>query len=170
MNKRQESGRHLRGHPWLLSLAALLAAANFFAGCASETPYVVSADNDPADPGAPSGKMSGMGLAEESLQGQSQSPSMPGSSHPNSAAEEGGGMAMPMGNDASAAPSAMEGMDMGATSSAAKTNVEDSPRKGKFVYTCPMHPDVISDRPGICPQCGMTLIKKTQAGGSPESQ
>ncbi len=24
-------------------------------------------------------------------------------------------------------------------------------------YTCPMHPDVISDRPGKCPKCGMTL-------------
>ena len=24
-------------------------------------------------------------------------------------------------------------------------------------YTCPMHPDVISDRPGACPKCGMAL-------------
>lgn len=26
-------------------------------------------------------------------------------------------------------------------------------------YTCPMHPNVVSDHPGSCPQCGMTLIK-----------
>lgn len=25
------------------------------------------------------------------------------------------------------------------------------------MYTCPMHPEVISDVPGICPKCGMTL-------------
>ncbi len=25
------------------------------------------------------------------------------------------------------------------------------------VYTCPMHPEVRSDRPGACPKCGMTL-------------
>ncbi|MBA4054748.1 MAG: hypothetical protein C0490_08560 [Marivirga sp.] len=27
-------------------------------------------------------------------------------------------------------------------------------------YTCPMHPDVISDIPGKCPKCGMDLIQK----------
>ncbi len=27
-------------------------------------------------------------------------------------------------------------------------------------YTCSMHPEVISDKPGKCPKCGMTLIKK----------
>jgi hypothetical protein len=27
------------------------------------------------------------------------------------------------------------------------------------VYTCAMHPDVITDDPGSCPKCGMTLIK-----------
>jgi hypothetical protein len=25
-------------------------------------------------------------------------------------------------------------------------------------YTCPMHPDVKSDKPGECPQCGMDLV------------
>ena len=24
-------------------------------------------------------------------------------------------------------------------------------------YTCPMHPEVIQDRPGNCPKCGMSL-------------
>lgn len=28
-------------------------------------------------------------------------------------------------------------------------------------YTCPMHPTVISDRPGSCPVCGMDLVRKT---------
>lgn len=26
-------------------------------------------------------------------------------------------------------------------------------------YTCPMHPEVVSDKPGECPKCGMTLQK-----------
>jgi Cu(I)/Ag(I) efflux system membrane fusion protein len=32
------------------------------------------------------------------------------------------------------------------------------------VYTCPMHPDIIRDKPGNCPICGMTLVKKVPAG------
>jgi Cu(I)/Ag(I) efflux system membrane fusion protein len=28
------------------------------------------------------------------------------------------------------------------------------------VYTCPMHPEVTSDKPGSCPKCGMDLVKK----------
>lgn len=27
-------------------------------------------------------------------------------------------------------------------------------------YTCPMHSDVHSDKPGKCPKCGMALVKK----------
>jgi hypothetical protein len=30
----------------------------------------------------------------------------------------------------------------------------------KAEYTCSMHPDVVSDKPGKCPQCGMDLVKK----------
>jgi hypothetical protein len=27
-------------------------------------------------------------------------------------------------------------------------------------YTCSMHPEVKSDKPGKCPKCGMDLVKK----------
>lgn len=33
-------------------------------------------------------------------------------------------------------------------------------KPGATLYTCPMHPEVISDKPGKCPKCGMTLIPK----------
>src|SRR5690242_19443198 len=31
-------------------------------------------------------------------------------------------------------------------------------------YTCPMHPTVISDKPGACPVCGMDLVRKGREG------
>ncbi|SNB45398.1 efflux RND transporter periplasmic adaptor subunit [Geobacter sp. DSM 9736] len=32
----------------------------------------------------------------------------------------------------------------------------------KELYTCPMHPFIIKDKPGSCPICGMTLVKKVE--------
>ncbi|MDP2336576.1 MAG: heavy metal-binding domain-containing protein [Bacteroidota bacterium] len=29
----------------------------------------------------------------------------------------------------------------------------------KINYTCPMHSEIISDKPGTCPKCGMELVK-----------
>src|SRR5439155_7895121 len=31
------------------------------------------------------------------------------------------------------------------------------PPRQPVEYTCPMHPEVVSDRPGACPKCGMAL-------------
>jgi Cu(I)/Ag(I) efflux system membrane fusion protein len=36
------------------------------------------------------------------------------------------------------------------------------------VYTCSMHPQIIRDKPGNCPICGMTLIKKITENNSAE--
>src|SRR5438105_3233896 len=30
-------------------------------------------------------------------------------------------------------------------------------------YICPMHPEVVQDKPGRCPQCGMALIPKDES-------
>jgi hypothetical protein len=32
----------------------------------------------------------------------------------------------------------------------------------KTVYTCPMHSEIKSDKPGKCTKCGMDLVKKEQ--------
>ena len=34
----------------------------------------------------------------------------------------------------------------------------------KDMYTCPMHPQIIRDKPGKCPICGMELVKKETGG------
>jgi Cu(I)/Ag(I) efflux system membrane fusion protein len=33
-------------------------------------------------------------------------------------------------------------------------------KQAKVIWTCPMHPQIISDKPGECPICHMTLVKK----------
>jgi hypothetical protein len=42
----------------------------------------------------------------------------------------------------------------------ASTSDEGAGKPGPTLYTCPMHPEVISDKPGKCPKCGMTLVPK----------
>lgn len=37
---------------------------------------------------------------------------------------------------------------------------EGKPGQEKQLYTCPMHPFIIKDKPGSCPICGMDLVKK----------
>ena len=41
-------------------------------------------------------------------------------------------------------------------------NGTHSIEKQKELYTCPMHPEIKSDRPGVCPICNMDLIKKVE--------
>ncbi len=37
---------------------------------------------------------------------------------------------------------------------------QEQQKKKEKQYTCPMHPDVISDKPGKCPKCDMKLVGK----------
>lgn len=49
---------------------------------------------------------------------------------------------------------------------APSTAMEHDTRGTHEVYTCPMHPEVIQDHPGECPQCGMDLVKKSIEEGT----
>lgn len=45
-------------------------------------------------------------------------------------------------------------------SSGSKNNA--STEQTAVVYTCPMHPEVKSDKQGDCPKCGMALVKEDE--------
>ncbi len=49
------------------------------------------------------------------------------------------------------------------TTAASDTTKTQKVKPAKVQYTCTMHPEVISDKPGKCPKCGMTLVKKEPA-------
>jgi len=50
-----------------------------------------------------------------------------------------------------------------------RTHSEPNLEMAKEVYTCTMHPEVVSDKQGKCPKCGMNLVKKATETDSPRS-
>ncbi|MFB3896033.1 MAG: heavy metal-binding domain-containing protein [bacterium] len=57
------------------------------------------------------------------------------------------------------------GEKRGSSSDSAKKPVQQSKsekttKSNKIIYTCPMHPQITSGKPGTCPICGMKLIQK----------
>ncbi len=44
-------------------------------------------------------------------------------------------------------------------------------KEGKQKYTCPMHPEVVTEQPGNCPKCGMKLVpERDQKRSTPNAQ
>ena len=40
-----------------------------------------------------------------------------------------------------------------------KHHQDSTMHKTAAKYTCPMHPEVVMNKPGKCPKCGMALVK-----------
>lgn len=56
----------------------------------------------------------------------------------------------------------MGGIQHDQMSAMKKESEESKPMSGKTYYTCVMHPQIHEDKPGKCPICGVTLVKKEE--------
>lgn len=128
------------------------------AGCASQPPTKPTA-LDPSNPNAPEA----VPAALTPLVGSGTAPK----ATPPAAAEEPS--AMPAGHHhgghgASAAPAQDQAapmpMDMPMDTPAKGDEHKKAAgvEKAAVTYTCPMHPEISSPKPGKCPKCGMTLV------------
>ncbi len=70
------------------------------------------------------------------------------------------GSAPPPSASHPASPSAPEGTAYVAPAATPTAAASHEHASEGVVYTCPMHPEVTSDKPGQCPKCGMNLVPK----------
>jgi hypothetical protein len=64
---------------------------------------------------------------------------------------------------------AISAIAVGAFAQTVKNKTPKTDSTAKKVYTCPMHPEVISNKPGKCPICGMDLVEKKTTPKKKES-
>ncbi len=58
-------------------------------------------------------------------------------------------------------PDALAPAGPGATGGHQGHGMPSEPAQADAGFTCVMHPEVMSDKPGNCPKCGMVLVPKT---------
>jgi len=129
-----------------ISSASLVLLTLLLAGCAAQYTEPNLPDSHPASAKAPASALpERSGTLDLTKADPIEAPPAP---RPMS-----GSMPVPKQN--TAAPSGHEGH----MPAAAKGNAPQA-----ALYTCPMHPEVVSKEPGRCPKCNMKLVPKKKEG------
>jgi hypothetical protein len=121
---------------------SVFAASLFLMGCAQTTPLVVGSDH-PANADASAAPLT-----------------------PPSTTLAISDTAATTSPSSSGMPAAHPGHDTGhahathASAPVSPANATTTQPAARAVYICPMHPEVVSDKPGTCPKCKMDLVKK----------
>ena len=127
----------------LTRVLLMLALAVAVAGCAASPPADPAASvNHPANPNAAEAPLPPPSQVLTAAPSNEAAPSadMPSTGH--------------AGHDMEGMGHNMAGMDHSMSSS------RPAASQHAVLYTCVMHPEVVSDKPGKCPKCGMKLVPK----------
>ena len=138
-------GRTASGLRWALSPAVALVLW----GCAAVTPAPRFSAQSPADP-----------AVAEAATPPATPVLMTGADEDPAAPERPAPSKMEMDPNMEMEPDQGQAMDMHKGHVMASPVPSPTTRTSEPEYTCPMHPEVKKDKPGACPICGMTLVKK----------
>src|SRR6266850_1509286 len=122
----------------------------YLSGQQARTPPLIQIGGDMRRPG---------GSAEHPTGAASEHPGGAAAKHPGGAAAEhpGGAAAEHPGGAAAEHPGGAASKHPGGAASKHPGGAASEHPGASTEYTCPMHPEVVSDRPGACPKCGMAL-------------
>src|SRR5438552_2443523 len=59
---------------------------------------------------------------------------------------------------------AMQDTPHGSTAASAQSGNTPADQHATQLYTCPMHPEIVTEEPGRCPKCGMKLVPMKGGG------
>jgi hypothetical protein len=109
------------------------------AACSPAPMPVSQSSGDPSSPSAPEGLTAAVVASAASVRAPAESS---GHEHHHHGSEQAPSAAKTEHEGHAAAPAASDAGTQG------------------VVYVCPMHPEVTSNAPGICPKCNMKLVPK----------